>query len=690
LSIYNKLSTKILNRVDNIFLYPNFQTKFIKFVPQKNLRLFFMYNQHEVFRRHQYICYRRLNHMVTRIISVLLGIAILSTTPALAASKGPAQAIMADVSGKGTLLRVDRFRINPEVYKLPPGRIFIITSKTLIALRDKAQGAHDAALEKIARDEGWSQFGSAFNYSGAVGTLGEHVGQLGGLSNVNSALTELGLFMTVWQVSMDLSRGDNTSAGADSYKGLMYYAIGKFGWSALQISSVAILAIDITLNIAGTEAWLARTDAWRQSYTAWYRENEADARASELGSQNYVVPDTLEQAVAKIRAQKSGGRSVNQWKILLDYYYRKTKSHEQFKSLVANEVDRYVGRYWSSKEFTERLAGHRQSQVGLAPGTSLKKDIRKKLEDEHRARLMAMFVVKVFPEIARNAWLCALPGQVAKMNAKLRPVLNETYQVEVSAYGLRAPTRFFIAKPAGGKWAGKIAPDKSRRFRITKLAYLRAGLPGTVTLEGPSGSVEKPLKFVGDRAEVVFGTPPAPHLIAVLRTSEGAQACTVTTRTRAGKVTTRHETRPARPPLDIDETQPVISQVMFGKYNAGSGTWAILSPGGFDATSGTTSFGAPYLDDIHSLFGCKRNASDLAQFMDMDCKFERQTSKKDTAGTLTEARCISPVHLAFKGVYTKMGSGELKYYSFEGEAGKRVRKSLRALMMQMQKMRRSQ
>lgn len=628
--------------------------------------------------------------MATRITSILLGIAILSTTITLSAGKGPTQAILADVSGKGTLLRVDRFRINPEVYKLPPGRIFIITSKTLIALRDKVQGANDTALEKIARSEGWSQFGSAFNYSGAVGTLAEHVGKLKGLSNVNSALTELGLFMTVWQVSMDLSRGDNASAGTNSYKGLMYYAIGKFGWSALQISSIAILAIDITLNTAGTEAWLARTDAWRQAYTAYYREGEAAERASELGPRQ-VVPDTLEQAVAKIRAQTRGGRSVNQWKILLDYYYRSAKTPEAFKGLVANEVDHYVGRYWKSKEYTRRLAGYRQSQVGLAPGTSLTKKIRNKLEAEHRARLMAMFVVKVFPEIARNAWLRALPDKVANMNEKLRPALNDTYQVEVSAFGLSAPTQFFITKPSGGKWGGKIAPGKPHRFKITKLAFLRAGLPDKVTLDGPSGPVEKPLKFAQDKATVVFGVPPSPHQIFVLRTTEGKQDCTITTRTKVGKIETHREGRPARPPLDIDEAQPVVSQVMFGKYNAGSGGWTMLSPGGFDVASRSTTFGAPYLDDIHRLFGCEyKKVLDLMQLVDMDCKFERQTSTKDAAGTLTEARCIAPVHLALKGAYIKMGAGRMQFFSLEGEAGKRVRASLRALMTQMQKMGQSQ
>lgn len=631
--------------------------------------------------------FTRLANMIANrsLYASLCGIMILSTTSALATQKGPVQAIVADVpSRRGTLLYIDQFRINPEVSRLLPKHIFIVTSKTLIALRDQVQGKNDAAMEKIARDEGWSEFGTIFNYSGAVGTLGEHVGQLGGLSNVNSALTELGLFMTVWQVSMDLSRGDNTSAGINSYKGMMYYAIGKFGWPALQISSVAILAIDIALNTFGSNAWLARTDAWRQSYTAYYRESEAAAHAGELGSVSQVVPDTTEQAVAKIRAQKSGGRSTNQWKILLDYYYRKAKTPERFKGLVANEVDRYVGRYWSSKEFTGMLAGYRQTQVGLAPGTSLTDEIRKKLEDEHRTKLMAMFVVKIFPEIARNAWLRALSKQVTKMNAILRPALNDTYQVEVSAYGLQAPTQFFIKKPSGGKWGGKIAPGKPRRFKITKLAYLRAGLPNTVTLMSVNGPVEKPLKFVQDKATVVFGTPPTPRQIYALQATEDAQQCTIDTRTKAGKTSRHKETRPARPSLEIDEARPTISKVMFGKYDASSGGWSLLSPGAFDTVSQSTTFGAPYLDDIHRLFACKgKVATDLMQFLDMDCEFERQISTKDADGTWTEVQCISPVHLTFKGVYIKMGAGGLKFFSFEGEAGKRIRESLRNMMANM-------
>ncbi|SFV51497.1 hypothetical protein MNB_SV-6-773 [hydrothermal vent metagenome] len=620
----------------------------------------------------------------------IFGMALLFATPLLATQKGPVQAILADVSGHGTLLHVDRFRINPEINNLPSKHIFIVGSKTLIAMRDQVQNAEEKALEKIARDEGWSEFGAAFNYSGAVGTLSEHVGQLEGLSNVNSALTELGLFMTVWQVSMDLSRGDNSSAGVDSYKGMLYYAIGKFGWPALQISSVAILAIDIALNTFGTEAWLARTDAWRQSYTAYYREGEAAMEAREFGPVAQVVPDTLEQAVKKIRTQKSGGRSIKQWKILLDYYYRKAKSPERFKSLVANEVDRYIGRYWNSKEFTQGVAGYRQTQVGIAPGSSLTDDIRKRLEDEHRTRLMAMFVVKVFPEIARKAWLRALVGQVMKMNRELRLELNDTYQVEVSAYGLSTPTQFFITKPSGGKWGGKIMSGKPRRFKITKLAYLRAGLPTTVTLMGPSGIIEKPLKFVKDKAIVVFGTPPAPRQIYALHATEGLQQCTINTHTKAGKTSRHKEVRPARPPLDIDEAQPVVTQVMFGKYDVGSGSWSLLSPGTFDATSYSTTFGAPYLDNIHRLFACEDKAMDLALFIDADCKFERHISTKDTNGTLTEIDCISPVHLTFRGVYTKMGASGLKFFSFEGERGKLVRESLRSVMKNLREVEQSQ
>jgi len=617
------------------------------------------------------------------IVATAVGLGAMVPGVGFAKTNGPVQAIVADVSGNGTLLRVDRFRINPQVHALSARHIFIITSKTLIAMRDQTQGARDAALEKIGREEGWSEFGATFNYSGAASTLAEHVGQMEGLSNVNGALTELGLFMTVWQVSMDLSRGDNRAAGIDSYKGMMYYAIGKFGWSGLQISSVAILAIDIALNSFGTEAWLVRSDAWRQSYTAYYRESETAARAGELGARTQVVPDTPEQRIAKLRAQTKGGRSVNDWKILLDYYYKQAQTPEIFKSMVANEVDRYVGRYWQSDEFQGRLAGYRQTRVGVAPGTSLTDEIRSKLEAEHRARLMAMFVVKVFPEIARNAWLRALPARVARMNRVLRPALNDSYRVEVSAYGLSAPTQFFIAKPAGGKWGGKIAPGEPRRFKITKLAFLRAGLPDKVTLMLPAGPVEKPLKFVHDKATVVFGRAPAPRIIAVQHSTEGGQSCTVTKRLKSGKTATATETRPPRPALDIDMatmvdmSAQVPVRVMFGKYDAGSGQWTLASPGAYDAAAGSTDFGAPYLDDIHRLYACQGTAKDMNLLADADCSFERRTSHKDAAGTLIEVRCTAPVHLALVGAYMKMGAA-MQYFSFEGPAGERLRLSLAA------------
>ena len=624
-------------------------------------------------------------------ISITLSVtyAFLCIVPLQGGGVTSTHGIIADSSGRGTLLKVDRFRINPQVYKLPPSPLLIVTSKTLMALRDQTQNEHDKKLDKIACDEGWSEFGLMFNIEGAVGTLAENAVHMGGLKNINKTLTELGLFMTVWQVSMDLSRGDNTAAGINSYKGMMYYAIGKFGWTNLQIASVAILAIDIALNEFGTEAWLARTDAWRQSYTAYYREEESKARASEYGVQK-IVPDTHEEMIAKIRKQKTGGRSINQWKILLDYYYKKAETAKRFKALVANEVDRYVGRYWESDEYEGMLTGYRQTAVGVAPGTSLTDEIKTKLENEHRARLMAMFVVKIFPEIARSAWLKALPAEVDRLNRVLKPELNDSYIVEVSAYGLKGSARFYITKPAGGKWVGKIAQGKLKRFRMTKFAYIRAGMPDKVTLEGPNGVVEKPLVFKNGKATVVFGKPTAPQLVTTLRTEESAQTCRVTRHLKNGKTMTEKEDRAARNTLTIDQSVSLTGNnsvnVIFGKYDPESGQWLKASSGIYNPSSNGVEFTAPYLDNIHRLYDCRTKESELMEWMsDMDCSFERIYISRDTSGTTTESKCVSQVHIKPKGVYVKMGQ-TMKFFSFEGEAGESIRQSMRTMHKQMNKL----
>ncbi|MEH6740580.1 MAG: hypothetical protein V7695_18855, partial [Sulfitobacter sp.] len=243
-------------------------------------------------------------------------------------------------------------------------------------------------------------FNLGFGAGGSAGTIAENVLEMGGLKNVNGAMTNLGLFMTVWQVNIDLCSGDINSAGINAYKGILGYAIGKWGSSALQVANVATFVIDVALQEFGKGAWLARTDAWRQVYTKYYRERDTGAEAGEYGVQP-IWSESKEKKLTRLKAQTEGGRTINEWKFLLDYYRQKARSPGGFEALVLAEVQNYVARFWESAEFEVESRDIDSSVFGFARGASLTEGIKQKLEEEHRAKLMAVLVKKVFPEIAR-------------------------------------------------------------------------------------------------------------------------------------------------------------------------------------------------------------------------------------------------------------------------------------------------
>ncbi len=587
------------------------------------------------------------------------------------------QPILAQTKGKGPGEVVTAFKVNPEVYTSRVMKRHFVSAPTLAAISDEAFGDNQARQEAVARAEGWGQFGFWFGAGAAVGTLAEHVVKFEGLGGINNAMTNLGLFMTVWQVGLDLSAGDNSAAGRNAYKGMMGFAAGKWGWSTLQAASVVWFVVDVTLTEFGTNAWLAREDYWRKVYTAYYRDRDAAARANELGPQSGYLSPTLEEKVRAIRTQTEGGRSVNEWKILLTDYFRRARSPERFKAILEAELDLYASRFWTSADFEEYVADTGGGTTGLAKGASLTKKIKTALEDEHKARLKAMFATKIFPEIAYKAWVEGLEREVGKLNAETVPDLNSTIDIDVSAYDLKAPARFSMPRPAGGAWAGTLKPGQTRTLKITKLAFIKAGLPDQVVLEGETGPVEKRIVFSGGRGVVVFGAPSA-ILVTVLEKSETALSCTIRRTTKSGQTTTATEQRPANfSPVIHTSASPDLTSVLFGKYDPSSG-WVIASPGALQA-DGSTGFAAPYFEDIVALTDCSSAFLKGDILSGGTCKVKRQKVEKTSEGTETETTCLSTATFSLKGVYMPQG-GTQQYYPLDGPQGEIIRGVLKESM----------
>lgn len=589
------------------------------------------------------------------------------------------QPILVDITGEGPGTGVAAFRLNPAIHDDIAVRGRFASHRAMQAIREGFIAHQDARTDQLFRDAAWDQFSDAFGIAGEVLTQAENVGQLS-LTNINNAMTELGLFMTVWQVSLDLSRGDDRAAGVNAYRGIMNYAIGKYAWPALKLASPALLIINHSLTSFGSEAWLARTDAWRQAYTGYYAELDAQAEAAQWGAQRDHLPMTDAERLREIRMRDEGGRSRNEWALFLYHAYRHASSPDRFMNIVEAEVLNYVTRFWDSPQFElySRDPESARGVWGVAPGASLTREIREKLEDEHRAALMTMFVEDIFPEITHRVWVEVTEEKVEQLNAELRPALNEPIEIAVSALDIEGETRFSIPLPAGGEWRGVLAPGRDRVLQVRKFAWLANGAPNRIILHRPEGPEEQRIFFEQtDRAEVTFGQAVA-SVVTHYAVREEDPRCDHVFE-GPGAPAPYSDTGPARPEWQLSfSVAAPAGNVLFGRYDDAQG-WQQASTGVVEGEGLTLA--APYHDDIVRLDSCTGGFLQRGMLAEAQCALTRRyTSVAD--GLQQRSTCHSRATLSMTGVHVLTGE-DAQFYDLTGPHGQAMRDALLQAFDQM-------
>jgi hypothetical protein len=537
-----------------------------------------------------------------------------------------------------------------------------------------------AAADRRVRTAGWDQFALAFGFTAAGITLADQLAELPGFGPLNGVFTNLGLVLTAWQVTMDLSRGDNQAAGTNAWRGGVGYALARFGNRLMQVGGVSAWFLDQTLQNFGQTAWAARTDHWRQAYARYYREGEAAARQAEFGVQPILRP-TVEEHLRRIEAQTTGGRSVNDWTILLWHYYTAAANPAGFDALLRAEMDRYVARFWSDPDMESWLDD--SGRAGMAQGASLTDAIRTTIETEHRAALLRRLQRDVWPEIAARAWLLDMRDEAARLTREAIPELNAPVEIVVTAFGLDAPATVVLPRADGGEWRATLQPGRSRTLRMTRLAWLRAGLPDRLRLERAEGPEERTFALAETgRAGVVFGAPAAQNIVA-LAVTEGAQDCTQTRTHPDGRTQAEALTRPARAPWTLHSgnvagAQPVS---IVGRYEPGRG-WAeaaMSTPGttlggsvgasGAPAQATTALFSEPRFDalaevactldtsTLQSAEAMARYMASMGTSLPLQCSFLRE---EVSLGGGIEARtlCRSTGQMRIAGLLLPLPDGE--------------------------------
>ena len=616
--------------------------------------------------------------------------AALGLATALSAGAAPFSPIVTETEGTGPHERVLRFKVNPlaRFHRLDRQVPLVAPVRAAIESGKADARALRRTVEEQAFRQGLSVFSISLGIDSALTTIVEQgyvddllpdaASRL--LPGLGTGLTYLGLGLTVYQIALGPASGDGRPEILNAYKGVSGFLLGRFGTPGVQLAMIAALPIDIALNVFGEGAWSAREDAWRQSYRKYYREMDAGAKRAALGSVGRFPP-TLAERVAAIRARREGGRTINEWKILLEWYLRNMNDPGRFTNVIETEVRNYVAKFWDSPRFDEYAADVDQSIAGYARGASLTAAIRKRLEDEHYSVVMAKLIRDVLPGIARDRWLEALQAQADRLNRELRDALNAPITVEVAAYGLDAPAKFHMLLADGDSWTGTLTPCASLRVRMTRFAWVKAGFPDTIRLDAPDGAVERTFTPDPDdaHAEVVFGTPRAEGPVANLGRREGPQDCTITT--RGGGQAPRQATaqRPARPDGTLQAATTAAGCTLIGRYDGSD--WTAASMGQPLEDGSGTAFAPPRFDAIARLSGCRLDGVETLSDLlgDSRCRVQRVARTRTDDGRETVTRCNAEMTLEIAGVWATV-DGDWQYTPFArdqlDEVGREYRKML--------------
>ncbi|MFX0543261.1 hypothetical protein ACEWPM_016255 [Roseovarius sp. S4756] len=543
--------------------------------------------------------------------------------------------------GEGPTERVVEYRLAPDAgdEMLPDNSV----ESVLGAMQtERASAIMDSSL-----NVGFGLFGDGLGAAASVATIAEHAVMIPSLSTTNNILAYAGLVITVLQVSSDLRAGEHKSAGVNAYKGTLSFVVGKFGWGALQIGGVSLFVVDVILREVESGARDIYLDRWRPVFARFLRESP-EAR-----------------------------RSINDWKRIVWNLYLEAESYAGDDS----EERRDYFREALSYEIASYLAKADMASISLyadfdrtGGGTSgLNDQIMKDLRESFTFRLEAMLVRDVLPEITERAEERQLRLILERMNRDLRPEMNKPVRLDVTAWGV--PSGQVRIPLAEGEWGGPLEPNGTFSMEFTNFAWIKAGLPQRIILDGPDGRQEAPLQVQGDRAVAIFGQPKA-SLIARSVLTEGRRYCSLTRYTldRSFIDSERREDRD-RAPVTLDTAIMPGDLVIVGRYDSDTGQWTQASPGVW-RYGDQLHLGEPRIDGLSILENCRISLmTPEGEVAQSQCRLVRQREWIRN-GELRSLRCGSDAEVDLQGVFTDIGEG-MKYYALDGEVGKMLTQVLR-------------
>jgi len=312
---------------------------------------------------------------------------------------------------------------------------------------------------------GWESANEWLGIGSSAGTFAEEAMGMASLGPLNEAASRLGIGFAAIQLVIDLSQGKNRDAAVNATKNLSYISIGQWGTSAMKIGSVAVFAIDYSLNKFATTAIAGRFEIWENAYRLYYKEH-----------------------------RRSSVDWFNRFKALAET----SKDPEQVSAAMRNALDDYVQEFWNDElvvaAYQERVQSH-----AMTGGGGLNDGVKKQLSDNHRSEIaptIAMVIERLQQQLQRD------------YEAKLYHELNGLS----TQLSLKSPVRFGVKLPANttnppklegakirvpvsrdqNKFEGQLNAKGEWELPLTPLGYLMYGAPKEAELTLPQAAGAEP------------------------------------------------------------------------------------------------------------------------------------------------------------------------------------------------------
>lgn len=317
----------------------------------------------------------------------------------------------------------------------------------------------DAAVQA-----GWDAAVDTFSILGAVGTFSQEALGLDSLDRLNSGMGELGLGLAIVQLALQMDSDEPAPAVLNFSKSLGYYALGKWGVSAMKIASVGVFMIDYSLGKFAAEAISGREEMYLRAYERYYQNPP-------------LTPF-------------SKRRSAVDWYWTLHEISATSSNSEQVEQRVAHELEQYVTAFWRDPDgmtfaFAELGQGFSYSG-GSNPA------LERRISDNHKAQLVNEYLQAVFQRLARQLRAERVQDLLNNEMQQIVQQMNEVYTVrvnvlaeDVAATGLvkGLPVKVLV-NDNQALWAGETNESGEWQMQFTLLGYLLAGAPQTVRLYG--------------------------------------------------------------------------------------------------------------------------------------------------------------------------------------------------------------